>query len=131
MIDWNKLVENGKQYGVEYHFYDDFELKPCSCGGKAKMYSKENKNKKFSFEHLHIRCEKCNKSVSAVYDVSGNPNETYKEKSEAIKDIVQRWNSEEKSIAELLTQNKFNGVFPTNQNEKEYDWNMPGKPKNQ
>lgn len=130
MIDWNKLIENGKKYGVEYYFYDDVELKPCSRGGKARMYSKECKNKKFSFEHLHIRCEKCNKSVSTVYDVSGNPNETYKEKSEAIKDIVQRWNSEEKSIAELLTQNKFNGVFPENQNEKEYEWNMPGKPKN-
>lgn len=92
MIDWNKLIENGKKCGVDYHFYDDVELKVCSCGGKARMYSKENKNKKFSFEHLDIRCENCNKSVSEVYDVSGNPSETYKTKDEVIENAINEWN---------------------------------------
>lgn len=92
MIYWNKLIENGKKCGIEYHFYDDVELKKCSCGGKSRMYSKENKNKKFSFEHLYIRCEKCNKSVSMDYDTSGNPSEAYKPKDEAIKNAINEWN---------------------------------------
>lgn len=92
MIDWKQLIENGKQCGIEYHFYNDVELKLCSCGGKAIMYSKENNNKKFSFEHIHIRCEKCNKSVSGVYDISGNPSETYREKDEVKQGIASEWN---------------------------------------
>ena len=77
MIDWGKLIENGKKCRIEYHFYDDGKLNACSCGGKARMYSKEHKEKKFSFEHLEISCEECFKHISGVYDISGNTSDTY------------------------------------------------------
>lgn len=132
MIDWKQLVENGKKCGIEYHFYDDIELKRCSCGGKARMYSKENKKKKFSFEHLFIVCEKCNNSADGVYDISGNPSKMYRTKEEVIKDIAKEWN--EKRFNESLHDKvniTFQGIFPGNQNAGNYNWNMPGKRENQ
>lgn len=92
MTDWKQLEGNGRKCGIEYHFYDDIELKKCSCGGKARIYSKKDKKNNFSFEHLRITCEKCNNSVDSVYDVSGNPNEIYKTKEDVIKDITNKWN---------------------------------------
>lgn len=124
MIEWKKLIENGKQCGIEYHFYNDVKLNKCSCGGNARMYSKENKNKKFSFEHLNIRCEKCNKSISSVYDISGNPSETYKTKEEVIKNLSEEWN--ERKCNKIKKPKKFNGIFPGNQNAREYNWNLLG-----
>lgn len=129
MIDWNKLIENGKKCGVDYHFYDDVELKKCSCGGKARIYSKVNKDKNFSFGHLHIKCENCGKSISDVYDMSGNPSEYYRPKDEVIERNKKEWN--ENRFKENRFNSKIKGIFSGNQNAEKYNWNMPGKPKNQ
>lgn len=96
MIDWKTLVENGKQCGIEYHFYDDKGINLCSCGGKVRMYSKENRKKKHTFEHLRIVCEECNKSIFKDYDISGNPDETYRPKDETMEKLVKEWNNQNK-----------------------------------
>lgn len=92
MVDWKILTENGKKCGIKYHFYDDVKLNKCSCGGNSRMYSKENKNQKLSFEHLNILCEKCNELISDVYDISGKPSKTYKSKEKVIKSLSKKWN---------------------------------------
>ena len=129
MVDREKLIENGKQFGIEYHFYDDKTINPCSCGGRARMYSKENTKKKFSFEHLYIRCEKCNKSASGDYDISGNPSKTYKTKDEVTENLINEWNGKnEKSVSEGC-KNNGNGMFDRANINGNYNWNMPGTKK--
>lgn len=129
MIDWNKLIENGKKCGIEYHFYDDVKLNACSCGGKARMYSKEHKEKKFSFEHLGISCEECKKHISGVYDISGNPSDTYRPKDEVMENMINDWNNKNaKSVLECCKNNR-NGIFDKCQIKGNYNWDMPGKRK--
>lgn len=92
MIDWNKLIENGKKCGVEYTFYDSDKLNKCRCGGTARIYSKRNAGKPHSFEHFSIRCEKCNSSISGVYDVSGNPSENFPQFEVVMEEKIEEWN---------------------------------------
>lgn len=126
-IDWDKLIGNGKQYGIEHCFYDDTKLRKCLCGGKPKMYSKENKNKKHSFEHISITCEKCCKSVHGTYDISGNPSETYPEKEIVIQTITEKWNDKNDKKKTLIDKVR-KGIYPSYEPKNKYEWNMPGIP---
>lgn len=94
MVDWNKLIENGKKCGVEYTFYDDVKLNKCRCGGTARIYSERNDGKPHSFEHFSIRCGKCNNSISGVYDVSGNPSEAFPDIKTAMSEKIKEWNEQ-------------------------------------
>ena len=129
MIDWEKMIENGKQCGIEYHFYDDVKLNTCSCGGKARMYSKERKEKNCSFEHLEIACEECKNHISEVYDISGNSSETYRPKDKIMENLINEWNGKNKKSVSECCKKSGNGIFDRTNINGNYNWNMPGKRK--
>lgn len=92
MIDWKNIIENGKKNGIEYVFHNDIQMNNCSCcGGEPKIYEKNNTNKKLSFSHIFIRCEKCGRIVSSDFDISGNPSEMYPSKENAIQKAIKEW----------------------------------------
>lgn len=129
MIDWNKLIENGRKCGIEYHFHDGVKLNACSCGGKARIYSKEHKEKKFSFENLEISCEECFEHISGVYDISGKPSDTYKTKDEVMENLINEWNGKNEENILKCRKNSGNGIFDRCQINGNYNWNMPGNKK--
>lgn len=90
MVDFDKMVENGKSCGVEYEFLDNSKLRKCICGELPKIYIK-HENRNLSFRHASVRCAKCNKSVSCVFDVSGKSSEFYKPKEIAINKMIEEW----------------------------------------
>lgn len=82
--------------GAEYEFIDNDNLKDCKCGGKPKIYIKHTR-KKHSFEHGAICCFECLESEQFVFDISGHESDFAKNKEEALKCAIKKWNNKQKS----------------------------------